>query len=212
MHGHRHVESGIGAVRLDWAGTSVDFGCFAPTESIVETFAKRGVALTFSEVRGPTDLEKREHLRRLLSDRHICFKWREETWRYPGPHDADSLYGDLEPRLIEAVKRHSAVIPGATQLVDELRSWGVRIGSTTGYLHPIMEILTDEAAQQGFVVDALICPSEVPAGRPYPWMCFHNAIALGVFLRGGESRLEIPPRHAGMFECRTVDSRGDTFG
>jgi phosphonoacetaldehyde hydrolase len=44
-----------------------------------------------------------------------------------------------------------------------------------------MDILTAEAARQGFSADAVVCPSDVPAGRPYPWMCFLNAISLGAY-------------------------------
>src|SRR5271157_1255816 len=181
MNGRTRVESGIAAVIFDWAGTIVDFGCFAPTVSIVETFAQRGVTVSLSEARGPMGLEKREHLRHLLADEGIRRQWKEATGADPDPRDADSLYEDLEPRLREAVKRHSALIPGTKELVDELRSWGIRIGSTTGYLRPIMDILTVEAARQGFFTDAVVCPSEVPAGRPYPWMCFRNAVTLGVY-------------------------------
>ncbi|MGO9309078.1 MAG: phosphonoacetaldehyde hydrolase [Spirochaetia bacterium] len=181
MNGRACVESGIAAVIFDWAGTVVDFGCFAPTVSIVETFAQRGVTITLAEARGPMGLEKREHLRRLLAEERVRLHWREATGADPAPGDADALYEDLEPRLLQAVKRHSAVIPGATNLVDELRSWGIRIGSTTGYLRPIMDVVTAEAARQGFFADAVVCPSDAPAGRPWPWMCFLNAISLGVF-------------------------------
>ncbi|MGA2641546.1 MAG: hypothetical protein ABSG21_11675 [Spirochaetia bacterium] len=46
MDGYGRFESGIAAVIFDWAGTLVDFGCFAPTVAIVETFANRGVTIT----------------------------------------------------------------------------------------------------------------------------------------------------------------------
>lgn len=181
MNGRTRVESGIAAVIFDWAGTIVDFGCFAPTVSIVETFARRGVTVTLAEARGPMGLEKREHLRRLLAEERIRGQWKAATGADPAPADADSLYEDLEPRLVQAVKSHSALIPGTRELTDELRTWGIKIGSTTGYLRPLMDILTAEAAHQGFFPDAVVCPSEVPAGRPCPWMCFLNAITLGVY-------------------------------
>ena len=174
-------DSGIAAVIFDWAGTIVDFGCFAPTVSIVETFAQRGVQITLAEARGPMGLEKREHLRRILAEPEIALRWKEATGAPPLPEDADSLYEELEPRLVTAVRRHADLVPGTTELVDELRAWGIGIGSTTGYLRPLMDILTREAAQQGFIADSVVCPSDVPAGRPYPWMCFLNAVNLRAF-------------------------------
>ena len=181
LNGRTRVESGIAAVIFDWAGTTVDFGCFAPTISIVETFARRGVKVTLAEARGPMGLEKREHLRRLLADERIGSQWREATGAEPAAADVDVLYEELEPRLAHAVRTHAALVPGTRELVEELHSWGIKIGSTTGYLRPLMDILTAEAAYQGFVPDAVVCPSDVPAGRPYPWMCFANAMQLGAY-------------------------------
>ena len=44
-----------------------------------------------------------------------------------------------------------------------------------------MDILASEAADQGFRADAIVCPSDVPAGRPYPWMCFLASMKMGAF-------------------------------
>jgi phosphonoacetaldehyde hydrolase len=181
LNGTSRPEQGLAAVIFDWAGTIVDFGCFAPTVSIVEAFAARGIELSMAEARGPMGLEKREHLRRLLAYQSIGRRWTSATGKAPRPQDAEALYEELEPRLVEAVKRHSRLVPGVRELVEELRTWGIRIGTTTGYLRPLMDILTEEAARQGFEADAVVCPSDVPAGRPYPWMCFHALMKLGVF-------------------------------
>jgi phosphonoacetaldehyde hydrolase len=180
LNGSTRAESGIAAVSFYWAGTIVDFGCFAPTVSIVETFARRGVTLTLVEARGPMGLEKREHIRRLLADEGIRLRWKEATGADPAPGDPQSLYEDLEPRLAQVVRTHADLIPGTTELAEDLRSWGIKIGSTTGYLRPLMDILTPEAARQGFSPDAVGCTSDVPAGRPYPWTCFLNAMRLNV--------------------------------
>ena len=45
----------------------------------------------------------------------------------------------------------------------------------------MMEILAPQAKENGYEPDCIVCPDEVPAGRPYPWMCYQNAIQLGVF-------------------------------
>ncbi len=180
------AEPGIAAVIFDWAGTIVDYGCFAPTVSLVETFARRGVEITLAEARGPMGLEKRDHIRALLADRGISDRWKAATGREPRSQDVQSLYEELEPRLAEAVRRNAELIPGAKDLVNELRAWHVPVGSTTGYLRPLMDILVEEAERQGLAVDAVVCPSDVSAGRPYPWMCFLNAIKLEAF----------PPRRA----------------
>jgi len=45
----------------------------------------------------------------------------------------------------------------------------------------MMNILAPESARRGYQPDCIVCPDEVPAGRPYPWMCYQNAIQMGVF-------------------------------
>ena len=62
----------------------------------------------------------------------------------------------------------------------ELRKRGAKIGSTTGYLTEMMKINRDDAKRQGYEPDSTVCASDVPAGRPYPYMCLQNAINLGI--------------------------------
>jgi phosphonoacetaldehyde hydrolase len=61
-----------------------------------------------------------------------------------------------------------------------LRARGIKIGSTTGYLTEMMKINQADAKRQGYEPDATVCASDVPAGRPYPYMCLQNVIKLGV--------------------------------
>ena len=181
MNGSTREKPGIAAIVLDWAGTIVDFGSFAPVVSIQEAFAARKVPISAAEARGPMGLEKREHLRRLLEDPDIRRRWTTAAGAEPSARDVDALYRELEPRLGAAVRRYSRLIPGVRELTDELRTWGVRIGTTTGYLRPLVEPLAEEAGRHGFTADAVVCPSDVRAGRPYPWMCFEVMSRLGVF-------------------------------
>ncbi|MBC8171565.1 MAG: phosphonoacetaldehyde hydrolase, partial [Anaerolineae bacterium] len=45
----------------------------------------------------------------------------------------------------------------------------------------IMDKLLPAAARQGYTPDAALCPSNVPAGRPAPWMIYQNMMQLGVY-------------------------------
>src|SRR5439155_23893230 len=54
------------------------------------------------------------------------------------------------------------------------------IGSSTGYTRELMEVLVPAAAAQGLTVDAMACASDAPAGRPAPYLCFVNAMRLGI--------------------------------
>ena len=57
----------IQAVIFDWAGTTVDYGCFAPVQAFQEAFAHHGVPVTLEETRKPMGMLKRDHIRTMLS-------------------------------------------------------------------------------------------------------------------------------------------------
>src|SRR3972149_4160684 len=44
----------------------------------------------------------------------------------------------------------------------------------------MMEINLRDAKKQGYEPDSTVCASDVPAGRPYPYMCLQNIINLQV--------------------------------
>ena len=63
----------IEAVIFDWAGTTVDYGCFAPVKAFMEAFAHHGVPVTMEETRKPMGMLKRDHIRTcLLYTSDIC--------------------------------------------------------------------------------------------------------------------------------------------
>lgn len=51
------------AIIFDWAGTTVDYGCFAPVSVFIKLFQQRGVAISIAQARAPMGLEKRDHIR-----------------------------------------------------------------------------------------------------------------------------------------------------
>ena len=74
-----------------------------------------------------------------------------------------------------------ALIPGCLEIVEACRRRGCKIGSTTGYTIEMMDVLQSEAKRRGYDPDATVCASQVPAGRPAPWMCLENMKQLGVY-------------------------------
>ena len=48
-------------VIFDWAGTTVDYGCFAPVNAFALAFQKFGVTPTVEEIRAPMGMLKRDH-------------------------------------------------------------------------------------------------------------------------------------------------------
>jgi phosphonoacetaldehyde hydrolase len=84
------------------------------------------------------------------------------------------------PLQVKCLSDYSALIPGTLETVAAMRSRGIKIGSTTGYTTEMMAVNLKDAAKQGYKPDSTVCASDVPAGRPYPYMCLQNVINLGV--------------------------------
>ncbi len=169
------------AVVLDWAGTTVDYGCLGPAAVFVESFRHFGITVELAEARQFMGLEKKEHVRSMLRLPRISRAWVEKFGRQPGEDEVDAVYAQTEPMMVAAVANHAGLIPGTIDFVVAMRRLGIRIGSTTGYTRSMMNVLFPLAAGQGYRPDAVFCSSDVPAGRPYPWMCWQNAIALEIY-------------------------------
>lgn len=65
----------VEAVIFDWAGTTVDYGCFAPVQAFVETFRAAGVEPTMEETRAPMGMLKIDHIRAMLAGERIKAEW-----------------------------------------------------------------------------------------------------------------------------------------
>ncbi len=171
----------IKAVIFDWAGTTVDYGCFAPAIVFVEIFRKKGIEITIDEARAPMGLMKWDHIKTLCQMDRIKAIWIDRFGKQPTEADIDSLYKDFQPLLLDVLPKYSDSIPGVVELMESLRKKGIKIGSTTGYTTEMLEIVAKEAKKKGYQPDAIVTSSDVPAGRPHPWMCFQNALKLGVY-------------------------------
>jgi phosphonoacetaldehyde hydrolase len=205
----------IKLVVFDWAGTTIDFGCMAPAGAFVAAFAARGVSVTLAEARGPMGLHKKDHIRAVLRTESVSAKWRAATGRDWTEADIDELYRDVTPRLLEAIARHSDLIPGVVSTVGALRSRGLKVAATTGYFRAAADAVRAAAKRQGYEPDFAICADDVPAGRPAPWMIFRCMEALNVYppaavLKVGDTPVDIEEgRNAGCWSAGVIDSSNE---
>jgi phosphonoacetaldehyde hydrolase len=171
----------VAAVVFDWAGTVVDFGSHAPMGAFVELFARHGVAITIEEARVPMGLPKWDHIQALGAQPRIAAAWRAANGRAFDDATVDALYEEFTPMNAAAVKQHAELVPGARETVAALRARGIRIGSTTGYNRPIMDVMAPLAAAQGFVPDNLVCAGDLAANRPTPLAIYRCMLDLNVW-------------------------------
>jgi phosphonoacetaldehyde hydrolase len=168
------------AVILDWAGTVVDFGSFAPTRIFVEAFAQFDIEISLEEARGPMGMGKWEHIRALCDQPAVAGRFQKRFGRLPGDADVTAIYERFMPLQIAKVAEHSAPIPGALEAVAVLRQRGLRIGSCSGYPKAVMDKVVALAAVAGYRADHVVATDEVPKGRPGPAQALANVIALAV--------------------------------
>jgi phosphonoacetaldehyde hydrolase len=176
----RSYRGPIEAVLLDWAGTTMDFGCMAPAVVFVEVFKRKKVPITVEEARAPMGAHKRVHIQRITELESVRRRWQETHGRAPNEGDVNAMFAEFVPLQLECLSNYSALIPGTLEAVAALRLRGIKIGSTTGYLTEMMKINQADAKRQGYEPDATVCAGDVPAGRPYPYMCLQNVMKLGV--------------------------------
>jgi phosphonoacetaldehyde hydrolase len=119
--------------------------------------------------------------------------------------------------MVAAVADHAEPITGLLPFVETMRLRDIKIGSCTGYTAPMMKVLTAEAAKMNYTPDSVVCSSDVPAGRPYPWMCYQNAIQLQVYpfeamIKIGDTISDVEEgRNAGMWTIGLTQS-GNELG
>ena len=166
---------------MDWAGTVVDHGCRGPAAVFMDVFADHGITLTLAETRKHMGLKKKDHLRKLCALPSLKAQWQNIHGHMPTEQEIDQLYIELESNMLKTLERHGEPIPGAIEAVARFREMGLKIGSCTGYTRSMMDVLEPVAKKKNYVPDVVICSSDVPAGRPLPWMCWLNAIRLEIY-------------------------------
>jgi phosphonoacetaldehyde hydrolase len=163
------------AVVFDWAGTTIDFGSFAPMGVFVKAFAQFGVEVSIAEARAPMGAPKWNHIKAMLTAPRVAAEWARVHGAAPADADVDAVYKVFVPMNEAVVADYATLVPGAAEAVAALRARGLKIGSTTGYTRSIMQRVLPVAAAQGYAPDNLVCADDLPEGRPGPlgmYQCF----------------------------------------
>jgi phosphonoacetaldehyde hydrolase len=159
----------------------MDYGCQAPVVAFVEIFKRKGVEITVDEARAPMGAHKKVHIQEISENPEVAKRWQKVYGRKPNVQDIEQMFKEFVPIQLGCLARYAELIPGTTTTVAEMRARGLKIGSTTGYTEEMMDLLHDEASRRGYTPDATVCATQVPAGRPHPFMCLQNAILLQTY-------------------------------
>jgi phosphonoacetaldehyde hydrolase len=193
------------AVIFDWAGTTVDHGSLAPLRALTELFRRRGIVVSDADARKDMGLFKRDHIAGILAIPHVATQWRQLHRTEATDDDVTNLFTDFLPLQMSMLEQYSDVIEGVADAARWLRNRPLRIGSTTGYTRPMLDVLIERAKAQGYETDLALCPDDVGGGRPHPWMClqlafFFHVSATAAVVKVGDTVSDIEEaRNAGMW-------------
>lgn len=206
----------IKVIIFDWAGTTVDYGCFAPVRAFMEVFKEYGIEPTMEEVREPMGMLKIDHIRTMLNMPRIKKCWVEKYGQEPTEEDAEKLFGIFEEKLLSILHLYVDPKPGVVKAVEKLRQRGMKIGSTTGYTDKMMAIVAPAAEKQGYAPDIWFSPDSTnQKGRPYPYMIFRNMEAFGIdnvenVLKVGDTVSDIKEgKNAGVWSVGIIEGSSE---
>ena len=193
------------AVIFDWAGTTVDYGCFAPVQAFADAFGEYGIRPTMDEIRGPMGMLKRDHVRTMLEMERISREWERVHGRAFTQEDVEQVYVLSESKILGLVGGFTDVKPYVEETVETLRTHGIRIGSTTGYTDAMMDIVVPAAAKKGYSPDCWFSPDSTGhKGRPFPYMgILEGSSAMGLSMAEYEALSPEDREHA----CKIVSQR-----
>ena len=209
--------SKVEAVILDWAGTAVDFGSLAPVRAVTALFKNEDVPIEDREARRDMGIFKKDHIRRILQMPRVEAAWKAKRGESPSETDVENLFAKFIPLQMDVLEQHATVIPGVVEACESFRKRGLKIGSTTGYTRPMLDVLVASARSQGYAPDLAFCPDDVGGGRPLPWMCLRIAVefrvaSVSAVVKAGDTPSDIEEdRNAGMWAVG-VAATGNAIG
>lgn len=170
----------IEGIIFDWAGTTVDYGCFSPVAAFMDAFKNNGIEITIDEAREPMGMLKIDHTREILRMNRVKNLFVNKFGRQANEEDINRLYENFEEILFSSLENYIDINPYVLEVVSELKRREIKIGTTTGYTKEMMEIILPIVREKGYDPSFTIASDEVLKGRPHPYMIYENLKALDI--------------------------------
>jgi len=166
---------------LDWSGTTADEYVIAPAVVFVDVFKKFNVEISMTEAREPMGLRKDLHILELTKLPKIRERWNKAHGKYPDQGDVDRMFADFVPMQLDCLRKYTTLLPHVADVTQKFQKEGIKIGSSTGFVRSMVDILEEDAKKQGYTPDASVAGDEVVNGaRPKPFMVYRNLDLMNV--------------------------------
>jgi phosphonoacetaldehyde hydrolase len=157
----------IKGIVLDWAGTTVDYGSRAPIIAFAKAFADQGIYLDEQVIRKDIGLSKQEHVKKIFQDQAIQHQWQAKHGEFQEQVAIDQVYTDFKQLISDYLVKTAYVKPGLYKLLKYLHAYGIKIATTSGYYHKMIEIIEQKTALQGYAPQINITSEDTNGvGRP----------------------------------------------
>lgn len=171
----------VQGIIFDWAGTTIDYGCFSPVGAFMDAFKTINIELTMEEAREPMGMLKIDHTKAILKMDSVKERFYKLFNRYPNEDDVVDLYKKFEAVLFSTLSKYVTLNPYVLDTVNDIKNMGIKIGTTTGYTKEMMNLVIPAAKELGYNPEFNIASDELGYGRPYPYMIYENAKALNIY-------------------------------
>lgn len=142
---------------VDFGGSYVDFGIFAPAVVFQQIYREFGVPITMNEARAPMGAHKRIHIQKISEMSRVREEWRKVHGNYPTLKEVDDMFKKFIPAQEYVLLDYNKLIPGALDFLEGVRNRGLILGSTTGYMGDMMmDIIIPDLVQKGFRQDIAV--------------------------------------------------------
>jgi phosphonoacetaldehyde hydrolase len=165
----------------DWSGTFIDPYVVAPAVVFCEVFKKFKVPISMREARVPMGLRKDLHIKAILENPDVKDRWYKQYKRNPCSRDVDEMFKEFVPLQVKVLPKYCEILPYTYEFANIVRNeFDMKIGITTGFTSPMVNVILNEVKKQGFVPDSSVAGDEVNNGaRPTPSMIWKNLDILG---------------------------------
>lgn len=208
----------IKLVICDWAGTTVDYGCFAPIAALKAAFHAFDIEPTDEELRAPMGMGKKDHIRTMLQMERLTQAWKATHGADFTEDDVEKIYAVFNEQILETLGDPIYAKPkaGVVETIAQLREQGIHIAGTTGYTAEMMTRVEPSAKEQGYAPDLSVTSESVGGfGRPYPYMIFkaikHFEVpSVQQVIKIGDTITDIKEGvHAGVLSCGVIEGSSD---
>ena len=143
----------IECIIMDWAGSAVDYGCFAPVAAFLKAFNEIGINITMEQARRPMGMAKIDHIRELFKMDGVGEEFEKLYHRPWNEQDVTDMNAKFEEYLFASLANYTDPIPGVIDTLNELDTEGIEPMS---HVFPVNNVFREDVVTNGDNHEAML--------------------------------------------------------